>query len=212
MCFSAKISILTFIIGFVSSFLCFTLGKIIDKIVGLFFAFISLMQIIEYLLWNHQICDNYNRLVSICGMILNNMQPIVLGIIILLINTSLKKRWLIKLIIIIYLFFIVPYSIQFINNKDIQCTIKNKKHLEWKWSSMKYYTLIYFIYILTLSLIFIVGLPTIKLGIFASLYAVFTYLTSSYFYSDGSIGALWCFYILLTPLIYYFLRISGFLQ
>jgi len=212
MCFSAKISILTFIIGFISSFLCFTLGKIIDKIVGLFFAFISLMQIIEYLLWNHQICDNYNRIVSICGMILNHMQPVVLGIIILLMNTSLKKRWLIKLIIIIYLCFIVPYSIQFINNKDIQCTIKNKKHLEWKWNSMNYYTLIYFIYILALSLIFIVGLPTIKLGIFASLYVVFTYLSSSYFYSDSSVGALWCFYILFTPLIYYFLRITVFSQ
>ena len=73
MCFSKNASIVSFTIGIVGSILCITLGTATDKIVGYFLGYVSLMQGIEYLLWSHQICDNYNRVVSIIGMLLNNL-------------------------------------------------------------------------------------------------------------------------------------------
>ena len=94
------------------------------------------MQGIEYLLWTHQKCDNYNRFVSILGMILNHLQPFVLGLIILFCNKHLIHT---KLIMFLYLLLIIPYSIQFLFNKKSQCTIKNtENHLSWKWNLMNY--------------------------------------------------------------------------
>ena len=122
MCFSAEISIITFIVGIIGSLLCISLGKPVDKILGYFFIFVSLMQGIEYLLWNHQKCDNYNRFLSILGMVLNHLQPIVLGLLILYFNKNVSTK-IMYLIMFLYLCAIIPYSIQFLNNKNLECTI-----------------------------------------------------------------------------------------
>ena len=37
------------------------------------------MQGIEFLLWKHPVCDDYHKAVSVAGMILNHLQPVVLG-------------------------------------------------------------------------------------------------------------------------------------
>jgi hypothetical protein len=110
MCFSAKVSLFTFLLGFVSSILCVTLGKIMDMVIGLLLGYVSLMQFIEYLLWNHQKCDNYNKTISIIGMILNHAQPIVLGIILLYVSNPFpKNKYIILIIMFIYTLCAIPY-------------------------------------------------------------------------------------------------------
>ena len=80
MCFSAEVSLGSFIIGIVFSIILFFQTKFQDyRIVSIFLGFVSLMQLIEYFLWKHQKCDNINKNLSYLGMILNHSQPIVLG-------------------------------------------------------------------------------------------------------------------------------------
>lgn len=68
MCYSSNASILTFIVGTLGSILVYNSQTKSNKIIGLFIFFVTWMQLIEYLLWNHQICDNYNKILSISGL------------------------------------------------------------------------------------------------------------------------------------------------
>ena len=88
MCFSASLSLLSFTLGITGSILVYTLDGPSNKIIAMFLGFVSFMQLIEYLLWIHQICDDYNKLLSKIGMWLNQLQPIVLGLLVLIFNNS----------------------------------------------------------------------------------------------------------------------------
>lgn len=212
MCYSKNASILSFTFGVVGSLLCVSLGTITDKIIGFFMLFVSLMQGIEFLLWKHQICDNYNKFISLLGMVLNHLQPIVLGLLVLLVNSKLsqiKQRW-IHLFMGFYLIFIIPYSLQFLKDPRLYCTIKKDEtaHLLWNWNNMKYHTFVYTVFLITFCALFLLGLPKLQYGIYASLVAVFTYCTSLYFYPQKYTGAIWCYYVVFLPVIYYLLRKS----
>lgn len=210
MCFSASVSLFTFSIGIIGSVLCISLGKNIDKMVGYFLGFVSLMQGIEFLLWSHQKCDNYNRFLSIVGMILNHLQPIVLGFILLIFNKQLKERNKINIIMLMiyYAMIIIPYSMPFFLNKNLECTLKgSNQHLIWKWNGMKYSGFVYINFLLVMCLLFYLGLPTPLEKWTAIFLAIFTYATSAFIYPQNTIGALWCFYVVFIPIIYYLYRI-----
>lgn len=209
MCFSEKASILSFTIGLIGSFLCISLGSVKDRIIGYFFGFVSLMQGIEYLLWSHQTCDTYNRAISLLGMFFNHLQPVVLGIIILLINKNLSNKPWIYLIMFLYLLIIVPYSLQyFLVGKDKQCTMKNMtNHLQWNWNILQYNQLIYLIFLFTMSALFLLGMPTLKTGMYFALGAILSYITSCMLYSYNDVGALWCYYVAFIPILYFILHV-----
>jgi hypothetical protein len=207
MCFSKNASIASFTIGIVGAILCISLGTITDKIVGYFLGYVALMQGIEYLLWSHQKCDNYNRLVSIIGMILNNMQPLVLGLIILALNPKIRHITWFYFFILLYLCVGIPYSLSFINNKKLQCTIKNNQsqHLEWNWNIMNNYTLVYLMFIISECMMCILGIPNPKYGYVFAFAIVFTFSSSALLYSRN-VGALWCYYTAYIPILYYIVR------
>lgn len=210
MCYSANASIVSFCFGIIGSLLCVSLGTVTDKTIGFFMFFVSFMQGIEYLLWTHQVCDNYNKFVSILGMTLNHLQPIVLGLFVILFNPKLSQlqlRWIYSFMAI-YLLVIIPYSIQFLQDSNLLCTIKNKEttHLQWNWNSVNYSNFVYTFFTLTFCALFLLGLPKLKYGIYASLVSVITISTSKYFYPQKHAGAIWCFYVVFLPAIYYLLR------
>jgi hypothetical protein len=204
MCFSPFVSLSTFIIGIIGAILCVSLGTSTDKLVGLFFGFVSSMQGIEYVLWNNQECNNMNKLFSFLGMILNHIQPIILCILILILNTNLSytKKQRIIILTIIYFIIITAYSIQFIN--DNMCTIKNKyNHLSWDWNSMKYKEIVYLFYLFMLIFLFYIGTPIKKDGITISMIILISYTISYFIYKDKKIiGTLWCLFAAFTPILW----------
>jgi hypothetical protein len=212
MCFSSELSILSFIVGFIGSILCISLGKITDKIIGYFLGFVSLMQEIEFLLWNHQTCDNYNKVVSFIGMILNHSQPIVLGLLIFIFNTKIetKKLYLIFGLLCFYTIIIIPYSIQFITNKKLYCTLKgiNKPHLLWKWNTLNYSVFVYYIFSIVLYLLLLLGIPNILYGLCFAFIGFVIHYISLVVYPNKYSGAIWCFFSAFLPLIYYIIRIT----
>jgi len=212
MCFSAESSMISFLIGVFGSILCISLNSPIDKIIGYFMGFVACMQGLDYLLWTHLICDGYNRFISIIAMIFNHLQPIILGIILLVINTKISSinKKAIVLVMVMYLCVIIPYSLQFIRNKKDQCTLKTKQKgnihdvfLLWNWNNMLHYTTVYNIFIITLSLLFILGTPTIKYGIYGCIILSFTYIMSIIFYQTELVGQMWCYYVVGLPLLWY---------
>ena len=208
MCFSKTASIAALTVGLIGSILCISLGTISDKIVGYFLAYVVLIQGIEYLLWDHQKCDDYNRSISVLGMIQTHLQPFILGLIILLVNPRNPYNNWILLLMILYLCLIIPYSLQF--DKSKQCTLEdqNVRHLKWNWVLMPYQMFIYGLFILLFAIFFILGLPNLTYGIFFALFSTISYLTSALFYTIEFSGVLWCFYAAGAPLLYYLLRIT----
>ena len=191
MCFSKDASIISLAVGIIGAILCISLGTATDKIIGLFFGYVALMQAVEYLLWTHQVCDEYNETVSIWGMILNHSQPVILAIAILLFNPNVNKLQL-SGIVLVFLAAIIPYSLMFLNGKASHCTLKSEKndnHLLWKWNNMEYYVAVYSVFLCSLAGLFAIGLP--KYGIAWGSAAVVTYGITAAIYSKN-IGALWC--------------------
>jgi hypothetical protein len=204
MCFSEQASIVSFTAGILGSALCFSLGTIPDKVIGLFLGYVSLMQGIEFLLWRHQICDDYNRTLSITGMLLNHMQPIMLGLIILYIARP-KTSVSIIVLMSIYAMIITIYSIPFFENTSNQCTLKNEtNHLQWKWNTMKGNILVYIFFAFTICAIFILG---VKYGVKFAFITLFTYLSSLFLYPQAVAGAMWCYYVAFLPFIYFMGRL-----
>jgi len=208
MCYSANISIITFLIGFIGSILVYYLGNTTSKIFGTLLGFVSFMQLIEYLLWKHQICDNYNRFLSITAMIINHLQPIVFGIAILFFNKKMTSSTISYIlgIMIIYLCAIIPYSMQFLRNKKLLCTIKDNKtrHLLWNWNNLPNSTIIYTCFFtLSMVLLALLGIPEKKMAILLASMCVFTYISSYFLYPKHFVGSLWCFYTAFVPILYY---------
>lgn len=203
MCFSADVSLGTFISGVIFSILCYRLGTPESKIIGLFFGFVIFMQLIEFLLWKHQKCDDYNKKLTLAGMILNHLQPIVLFLVIILFNKNIhNKNFNIMLILtLIYTLSIFAYSLQFKN----ECTYKsnpNNSHLIWKWNSMKYSTIMYILFLISMLVITYLGMPSHK--VIFTLVVFITFLISKIIYSkDHVTGALWCFFAAFAPMVYY---------
>ena len=193
MCFSKNISLFTFLTGIIGGLLCYSTGIPEYKIIGLLYAFVSLMQGIEYLLWIHQTCDDYNRLLSTIGMILNHLQPVILCILLFYFKEKFNKK--ILLLLIIYLIVIIPYSLKFKN----ECTMKENTHLNWEWNHMDNAEITYAVFLITL---IIFGLFIPNIGKSFSLITLISYFFS-YFIYKGTVGSMWCFFSAFIPIIYY---------
>ena len=197
MCFSKNVSLFTFLTGIIGGLLCYQINTPDYKIIGLFFMFVSLMQGIEYLLWSHQTCDKYNKLISNLGMILNHLQPVILCILLFIYSKEKfnKNKKLILTLITVYIVFIIPYSLKFKN----QCTMKDtNNHLDWKWNHMDNGIIVYFLFLLCLVVFGYI------LGKSFSLFALLSYSISYFIYSQEHItGSIWCMFSAFGPLLYF---------
>lgn len=210
MCFSEKASIISFTVGIIGSLLCISLPTITDKIIGSFMGFVSLMQLVDFFIWRHQKCDDYNKILSFIGMALNHLQPIVLGIAILYFNNKTTHKKIIFLLLFLYLCIIIPYSLEFIQDKNNHCTLKNRKskHLLWNWNNQNYASIVYPLFTIIMFLLFLFGFPNYKIGLCIGLISIITHIISAIFYPRNSIGTIWCYFTVFIPIIYYVLRIT----
>lgn len=202
MCYSAQISLLTFSIGFGFSALLTQSGLKFHRLLGWFLGYVSLMQLIEYLLWNHQICDDYNKSISILGMVLNHLQPVILAI--LTGSFYFKQIPVLIGVVIAYLTVIIPYSLQF--TSDLQCSMQQcgstDPHIVWNWNTLKHSNFVYLVFLAAFVLVGLCGMPSNSGAMFASV-AVFSYTLSALIYDRKVMGSLWCFWTAFMPAVIY---------
>jgi hypothetical protein len=198
MCYSAEASLATFGLGFGFSLLLTQATNKFHRLLGYFLGYVSLMQMVEYLLWKHPICDDYNKTVSIIGMALNHLQPIVLAALAGLFY--FKQVPVLIAVAAAYLAVIIPYSLQF--TSDLQCTVRQcgatDPHIVWNWNSMKHSDFVYLVFLGTFVTIALFGMPRSEGLVFASV-AVFTYTLSALVYDRKVMGSLWCFWTAFMP-------------
>jgi hypothetical protein len=204
MCYSAPVSLTTFLAGTGFSALLYSLKTPIYRLYGIFFGFVSLMQGIEFLLWRHQTCDAIHKGLSIAGMILNHLQPLVL------IATTYgifgQNGPALLALAALYTAVIIPYSAQYFHAGRLQCThvTCGDPHLIWNWNTLPYARPVYLLFLATFALTALLGFGTMESGIAFAIGAVVTYATSGLLYPRAAVGALWCFWIALIPMLMYF--------
>lgn len=212
MCFSAEVSLVTFLIGTIFSVFIFQLGTPLDKIVGLFGGYASLMQGIEFLLWKHQTCDQYHKNVSVLGSLLTNGQPLILGIVALIYSTRVENKAYVVLImaaLCMYGLYCYIDKTAFVLTPELHCTQPkaNDPHLHWNWSQNYPWSRDWLVYITSILLIAILGMPTLSQGIGVALYFLVSMTATAMVYPRQDVGALWCVFGALTPPLYYATRV-----
>lgn len=209
MCFSAKQSLTTFLIGTISSILLIYYGNPIFKkeniTFGIFLIFISSIQLMDFFFWIdlHNIIG-INKIFTIIGPLLNIGQPIILWAI---------KLWYFKpdiwnsgnlpvtILNGVYLFILFFNYVKYIREKqnNLVTTVKYG-HLTWPW--IKYSTIknsnSYFYFILSAINIFYLTDFGYSLYFFL-IFSLFLYLSMEFF--KYNVGELWCFFGSFIPLI-----------
>jgi hypothetical protein len=200
MCWSAEVSLASFGLGALGSLFLFLIGTTTEKILALFLGFVSLMQLIEYGLWSNQTCNDEHRQVSILGMTLNLAQPLVFGGLILAMNPNAPTTKILALCVF-YIISILPSITTYLSAKELQCTTPSSKdpHLVWNWTILPNEWFYHGVYLLTLTLLPIIGLSKRTTGIAFGLATVGSYALSRLVYTRQVFGSMWCWYVALLP-------------
>jgi hypothetical protein len=202
MCYSYEASVVALILGTVGSALIYNLGSVDNKIFGLFFGYISLMQGVEAILWKHQSCDDFHKNVTLLGMILNMSQPVFLLFASQLFYPSNKNASILYATALFYSLYEIYHFVQF--QKTTHCTApkENDPHLVWSWLNMQDTYITWTVYMITLCIMFLFGMSSFKRGILFASGAIITALLTAIVYPGRSVGSIWCFFSALIPIAY----------
>lgn len=202
MCYSLEASRNSLLINIITcSLLFFTTPH---KIPALYFLYVGLMQLLDYILWlNQDISDDRkartNFITTKVAMIVNLTQPVILGA--LLHNNGTLGDGSIKLLFA----YIVVASIYMISTyPKLQYTLATPTSLgtslDWKWNDQKYNYIVGQLYFITTIVLFGYNFehPLNKILLLTGL---FSFLTSLTLYRRGHIGRMWCKISAFIPLV-----------
>jgi hypothetical protein len=207
MCFSANVSLFTFIIGTVFSLILIKYGnnkfKTENLASGIFLIFISLIQLMDFIFWtdlNNKM--GINRITTILGPILNVGQPLILYLIKYLIYkpdifSLVNYNLPVFILNMLYLVYFVSMYTNFLNSGELVTKTSNG-HLSWPW--IKFANPIFYLILFAINIFYLFN---IKYGlVLFSIHYLFLMLSMKYF--KYNTGELWCFFGSFIPLIMYF--------
>jgi len=217
MCYSAAASGQAFLIGLVGSFL---LGYLPHRhkplsrelrALSMFFGFISLMQMWDFLLWTHPPGSEVNGWATKGAILTNNAEPVALALAMRYLKGS-RLPSLTRWVLMVYTCLMVPYTINALTAvKETKISPRSAPGLDWEWNHLPYYQLVYLFFLLSFNCSLWQGLRTPRIRTLA---VVLTNATLTYstwrFYVHSSVGRFWCYFAAASPL--FFLLQSGNLE
>ena len=156
MCYSKESSLAFFIIGIITSFSLIQLGdndfKNYNYTLGIFFIFISLVQLMEYFMWSDVNCNNnLNKIATSIGPLLIYLQPILIFILSNVFITNITNNSsLIIILNILYLTYVLYHYYNFMGENDLCTKVNEKGNLNWEWKENFQYMFYFFMIILNI--------------------------------------------------------------
>jgi hypothetical protein len=202
MCYNKDISLYTYFIGLVASFLLIQKKDKDLKIVGCFFLFVIHMQLIEYFLWTNNKCNLRNITLSYIGTIVNFIQPIILYLAIFYYNKELykKNKQILDSIIIIYIIGLIIYSITLFPIGCTSVTPISSPYLQWSWFYKKNPELLTLCFPIILMILMYYGLNK-PYNLYISLICIISFIVSYIIYNkQRAFGSLWCWFAVFIPM------------
>ena len=212
MCFDAKTSIITFIIGTIFNLLGILYFK--DSIytaMALVWQFVLSMQIFDAIAWINNKCGTFwNRFATRGAYVANMMQPVAIFMSFIAITpVSNQLKIYATVLTTLYIGWILGTS-QNIGKKDCLIPADNCNHLEYYWwkpnqniTSGSWININFIIYFITLSCVIFMLVRPFNLCMINYVYITITLLISSFLYKCGS-ASIWCFFAAFAPILNFF--------
>lgn len=212
MCINAPISLIT---GLTSLGICAFLiyrNNPYDRFIGITFIFVSLMQIVEFLMWIDQKCYFLNNIASKLGFILLWFQTFIFTVMSLFESTLIPKIFLgcLALFLSLPLVLSILFVLQQPNKSKLWCTHPGPNcHLHW--SFFKYYDSIPTFLKLNWRY-WLAFIPIFIIRPFRKSLILGTILLLSLFYSlytygkSGEYGTIWCWVVNFILILFIFIN------
>ena len=202
MCFSAEASIISYIIGTISSLYLLINGDKYDKQIGLFCLVFVQMQLLEFFMWIDQSCQNTNYYASILVNLILLLQPLSIIIGAILFKTTSIPSILLILCLILNLIITILTIYQISNNKKNLCSKHiNNGYLEWdninKITNLEYILYFLFMFIIWPFMKNKKGLIVFIFGIISLLFGMNNGLKFNFAQWESK----WCFFSVSLPVI-----------
>jgi hypothetical protein len=227
MCFSEEQSKKSLLFNTITCYILYTYYNSSDtRILALFFKFVGLMQLFDLIFWRNQNIQDptesvINYTTTKIAMLANHLQPIVLGLLIYIFTGSLGE--LSKIMLAIYTITITYYTICIWNkiNYTLSMTDSSVRQdtlsmtdssvtstsndisnsLKWDWNLQKSNLQVYFIFLLTLSVLAYENFDY-PINIILLFINLITFLLSAYYFKSQFIGRFWCKFASFVPIIF----------
>jgi hypothetical protein len=182
MCWSADVSLSTFVLGLAAVCVGLVSGEIDVRYAVFFMSFVSI-QLVEYFLWTHLGDATINRACSYAGLLLVLLQPLALGAV----PASPIEGWR-TVYFTLYASFLVVFAATWLSwpRRAMSTSVASNGHLLWHWMSWPVYLVaawVAFFVIGAFAAFDWVGwafvLATIGVSVFA-------------YYTSGTAGSMWC--------------------
>ena len=223
MCWSAKASLSSFIIGWCLCLALIIRNKPMDRVWGILFMFVLSMQLLEFFNWLDQPkqgstdCSTgkykgkLNNISSQIATVQNFLQPILCGVLAIIFIPADKLLYspiVLGLVITIYFIAIIVWLFQQKLYKKTLCTIPcdktgcNNHHLQWQWLDDNFVgNYIWPGYFIS-SVLVLAALCKTKGGLYLTLFFAITCIIASFVYPfKQSVGSWWCLAAILGPLL-----------
>lgn len=193
MCYNWEISALTYVIGMTG---CYVLSKKDMLAEAIFFAWVTSMQLFEFIIHVNDSCNATNVTTTHLGILLNHTQPIALWIGILLARRRIMPTF-IHFFMLFYSVACVLFTASVMNDECTVVTPTSGGHLYWNWNTAPYSVYFYILFLCTLSLLAAYGL---EFAMFYTCLNFVSYAVSYWIYgATKTMGAQWCFLAAFSP-------------
>ena len=205
MCYSTKISLLTFAVMAISTIYLIYRNYPNDRWVAIVFISTGIMQLLEYFMWKDQSCGKTNHLATMFALIVLLIQPIAVLLGAYYFGDLVIDRKRLLPIIWIYGIIIGIFGINWINYgmKNRLCSRPNGRHLDWdfsKWINRPMMKIFWIIYYAVVILFFIS--QKWYLGVIVGILLIGSLLFSVFYVKNPSWKSLWCWIINIIPIVY----------
>ena len=196
MCWNKDISLNTFIVSFsilvfiyyTNNFTKYKLNEFLNNnIIYLFYLAVISMQLVEYFLWKNINNPYKNKILSIIGLLLIFLQPLLA--IIGYTTGAYRSKMLIGYLISCSIYLLYRF---FINPNLMKTTVSSKGHLSWEWLKMRGWETIFIL----LWLFFLFGSVSDRGNIYGIFVPIGLLIISLYFYyRTNTWGSMWCWIV-----------------
>lgn len=189
MCWSAKVSLQTFIFACISALIVYNLGYENKGLILIVLSF-SLMQLLEYFIWTYIKDRKINELLSKIGLFIIGFQIFLLCL--------LNKN---KYLLYLYFLFGLLFILLELNNVKFKTDVGENGHLRWLWLDLPLFWIIIF------TSFYLITNTQTKIRF---LFVIISLIISLYFYYKYKTwGSMWCYF---SNLLWIYLIIYSFLN
>ncbi len=195
MCFSAGASQAGFLASVIGSLVLAPL----DPALAIFFGFVGLMQLYDYIFWTNPPSSQINQVTTKLAMVTNHLQPIVLTMVIALFKGPPQPLTLVTTLA--YAATAAVYTtIHWDSVRYTTVVEKTNPSLYWAWNDRPGNELLYLLFLASFTVTFMQGYHSPLNGVLAGL-SLSTFAAAWFKYQGyAAVGRFWCYFAAFVPL------------